>query len=426
MSVCDFNRQQLGELNRELSGARDSQISQVVAMVDGLPERGAADRLIAPLRPRLAQLRPARPLRFCRLLFTPFDPVIVPGAKWRPGSPSIPRTVLEPIAEAVRAQLGPAGAQIEAWIAGRTTTDLAIVGQAGAALWPPAARILARADAAPPQWAQTGLPDAAYGDLARAIGAVLTQATALHDLIETVTHGAPLRPEDALHILNTSSEPTPNTPSPQAPSPQAWGMKLAILLARLPQADAMLRAALASGVIGPNAVMRAVAEQAIDVVLGGLESQGGDAGPVAASELSEAGAEVTRILALLAGLDGAKSSGEQRRRVHSLRQRVVESCRARFETGLVGEFVAPLMLLRPGADPKAVTQLEDTARDLRKLELAARRLDARNGMDEQLQRAAGEIGVMRQDGALELADRVRLVEILAGPDMALALLDAGA
>ena len=203
-------------------------------------------------------------------------------------------------------------------------------------------------------------------------------------------------------------------------------MKLAILLARLPQADAMLRAALASGVIGPNAVMRAVAEQAIDVVLGGLESQGGDAGPVAASELSEAGAEVTRILALLAGLDGAKSSGEQRRRVHSLRQRVVESCRARFETGLVGEFVAPLMLLRPGADPKAVTQLEDTARDLRKLELAARRLDARNGMDEQLQRAAGEIGVMRQDGALELADRVRLVEILAGPDMALALLDAGA
>ena len=410
------DRKQLNELNRELTGARDSQIARVVAMVDALPERGAADHLIAPLRQRLAQLRPARPMRFCRLLFTPFDPVIVPGPKWRPGSPTIPRTALEPIAEAVRAQLGPAATEIEALIAGRTTADTAIIAQAGALLWPLAAGILAHAEAPPPDWEETGLPDAAHGALARAVAAVLAQSSELHNLVEQVTHGARLRPEDALRILDTRSGHTPD----------AWGMTLAILLSRLPQADAVLRAATSNGLIGPNSVMRAAADQAIDVVLGGLETQGGAAGPVAGCELSEAGAEVTRILALLQGLDSDKLGGERRRRVHELRQRVDESCRSRFEAGLAGEFVAPLMLLRPGADPAEVTRLEHIARDLRKLEAASRKLNPRNGLDAQLQRAAGEIGDMQPGGALELSDRVRLVEILAGPDAAFALLQGDA
>ena len=55
----------LGEirsLNRHLVSAQDVKILKVVAMVDALPARGDADSLIAPLRPRLAQLRPRRPL----------------------------------------------------------------------------------------------------------------------------------------------------------------------------------------------------------------------------------------------------------------------------------------------------------------------------------------------------------------------------
>jgi hypothetical protein len=412
-AIGGVDRKELSELNRELTGARNSQIARVVAMVDALPERGAADHLIAPLRPRLAQLRPSRPLRFCRLLFTPFDPIIVPGPKWRSGSPSIPRTALEPIAEAVRTELGPDAAEIEVFIAGRTTADAAIIAHAGAVLWPQAAGILANADAPPPHWTETGLPGALYGALARAIAEVLARATELETLVETVSHGVMLQPEAALRLLDTRS----------GHSSDGWGMKLALLLSRLPQADAMLRAAISNGLIGPNSVMRAAAEQAIDVVLGGLEAQGGAAGPVAGSDLSDAGAEVTRILTLLQGLDNDQLGGERRRRVHELRQRVGASCRTRFEAGLAGEFVAPLMLLRPGVDPAEVTRLEDIARDLRKLEAAARKLNARNGLEAQLLRAAGEIGVMNPDGALGLADRVRMVEILAGPDAALAMLD---
>ena len=411
-----IDRIELSALNRELTSAPDRQFARVVAMVDALPGRGAADDLIAPFRPRLAQLRPARPLRFCRLLFSPFDPVIVPGPKWRPGSPSIPRTVLEPFAESVRTELGPAADEIEAFIAGRTTDDTAIIARAGAVLWPAAARILARSETPPPRWAETGLPGALYGTVSRGIAVVLAQATDLHELVEKVAHGAKLRPEDVLRILDTRI----------VSAPEAWGMLLALLLSRLPQADAVLRAAIANGLIGPNSVMRVAAEQAIDVVLDGLEAQGGDAGPVGGGELSQASVEVTRILALLQGLDSAKLSPDRRRRAQALRQRVDESCITRFEAGLACQFVTPLTLLQPGADPAEVTRLEDIARDLRKLEAAARKLNPRNGLEAQLLRAAGQIGAMNKDSALELADRVRLVEILAGPDAAMAMFEAGA
>lgn len=407
---------ELSALRRELTGARSSQIARVVAVVDALPERGAADHLIAPLRPRLAQLRPSRPLRFCRLLFTPFDPLIVAGPKWRLGSPSVPRTALEPIAEVVRAKLGPEATEIEALIAGRTMAHSAILAHAGERLWPQAAEILALADAPPAEWSQTGFPVPLYGPLARSVAVVLTRAAELHTLVESLLHGARMPPDAALRLLGA----TPKD------SPDGWAMLLALLMARLPTADTLLRGAIAKGLIGPSSPMRGAAEQAIDMVLGGLETQGGTAGPIASSELSEAGAEVTRILALLRGLDSDQIGFERRRRVHELRQRIDMSCRSRFESGLTGEFVTPLMLLRPGADPAEVTRLEDTARDLRKLEAAARQVNARSGLDAQLQRAAGEIGTMDPTGALGLADRVRMVEILAGSDAALALLDAAA
>lgn len=412
--VRGVDRTALRNLNTELTSARDGQITRVVAMVDALPQRGDADLLIVPLRSRLTQLRLDRPLRFCRLLFTPFDPVIVAGAKWRPGSPTIPRTALEPIAEAVRGELAPLAAEIEAAIAGKTTADEAVISQAGARLWQEAAQVLARAEAPPPQWQQTGLPGSVFGALARGIAVVLGQASTLHELVENVAQGARLRPEDALRVLDIRT----------GHDPQAWGMLLALLLSRLPQADEVLRAAISSGLIGPNSVMRAAAEQAIDVVLGGLEEQGGAGGPISGRELAQAGSEVVRILALLQGLDSDQLSNDRRRRVYKLRQLVETSCRTRFETGLATEFVAPLMLLRPGADPAEVIRLETIARDLRRLEAAARKINARSGLDTQLQRAASVIGGMNLDGALGLADRVRLVEILAGPDAALALLDA--
>jgi len=127
------------EVSRDLAGARDEQILKVVAMVDAMPHRGAADQLIAPLRGRLAQLRPPRPLRFARLLFLPLDPLIVPAPRWRPDHGTIPRSAIPSLAAAVATDLGSVGRKVAAMIEGHTTQNREVVGAAGALLWRPAA-----------------------------------------------------------------------------------------------------------------------------------------------------------------------------------------------------------------------------------------------------------------------------------------------
>ena len=79
---------QLRRLHHGLSTAPDMQIAKVVAVVDALEVRGAADEMIEPLRPRLPQLRLPRPLRFSRLLFMPLDVLIVSNPAWRRDAPT--------------------------------------------------------------------------------------------------------------------------------------------------------------------------------------------------------------------------------------------------------------------------------------------------------------------------------------------------
>ena len=104
------------EVSRGLVQARDEQILRVVTMLDAMPHRGEADQVLAPLRPRLARLRPPRPLRFARLLFLPLDLLIVPAGRWRFEHLTIPRTAIPPIAAMVESALGPLGASIVAMI----------------------------------------------------------------------------------------------------------------------------------------------------------------------------------------------------------------------------------------------------------------------------------------------------------------------
>ena len=56
-----------------LAEASDSRLLEAVAFLDRLSERGAADRLLDPVRPRLATLRPPRPATLERVLVLPFE-----------------------------------------------------------------------------------------------------------------------------------------------------------------------------------------------------------------------------------------------------------------------------------------------------------------------------------------------------------------
>lgn len=121
----------VGAVTRDVAGAPDSQALRIVATVDAMTVRGPADELIAPLRRRLAILRPPRPLRFTRLLFHPLDGVIVSAAQWRPGQDAIPRTALVPLAECVRHAVGAQAKGIDGAIRGHTTSETALVATQG-------------------------------------------------------------------------------------------------------------------------------------------------------------------------------------------------------------------------------------------------------------------------------------------------------
>ena len=56
----DARGAELRQLKRELLAADDQRVRRLVALVDRISVRGEADSLIAPLRPRLAMLRPPR------------------------------------------------------------------------------------------------------------------------------------------------------------------------------------------------------------------------------------------------------------------------------------------------------------------------------------------------------------------------------
>ena len=176
------------EVSRGLVQASDERILRVVTMLDAMPHRGEADQVLAPLRPRLARLRPPRPLRFARLLFLPLDPLIVPAGRWRPEHLTLPRTAIPPIAAMVESALGPIGASVAAMIQGHTTRDHAILEEAGSLLWHAASTLLA--DPPPAAgWDRTGLALSVYAPMGRRIGALLAQAHRLRDLVNDAAQG---------------------------------------------------------------------------------------------------------------------------------------------------------------------------------------------------------------------------------------------
>ena len=144
-------------------------------------DRGEADQQIAPFRGRLAELRPRRPLTLLRLLCEPFDPLLVPGHRWRRGSPGIPRTALGPLGRVVRAGLADAAAGIDAALAGHSSDEAGADRRRSALrLWPRARPQILAAARTPKDWvAATNLraeADYTAASDACSIAAALAQA----------------------------------------------------------------------------------------------------------------------------------------------------------------------------------------------------------------------------------------------------------
>lgn len=382
--------------------ARDAQIARVVAMVDDMPDRGAADALIAPLRGRLAQLRPARPFGFTRLLFTPLDPVIIPGVRWRRGDVGVPRPALAPLGLAVQAALPELVRALEAGAGRVAPDDRAAIALLGAGLWPQAAAALERMEL-PPDWAEaSGLGAADFVELAGTIAAVLRQASSIEHLAASrATPG-----DGAIRDLLCRAEPHGGL---------ALATMVSVLLARLPVPARVL--ALASDIA--TSARPPATDRAMDHTLAGLQAALAD-GAADNGDATEAAMEAIRVALLLEGLEeAAPASPEQRRRLDQIRREADALCRKRFDR-VVANTLAQANAVGVDHDDEAVSSLESTARDLRRLESAGRRLGGSEHYDGLVQAVCTRF--RDHANGLGLADRVRVVEILAGPDQALALL----
>lgn len=406
-------------LQRDLVEAGDIKIRRVVAMVDQLAERGNADALIAPLRGRLAQLRPSRPLRMVRLLFTPLDPLVLPGAKWRRGTPGIPRSVLACLGDVVLGGLGQERALLEARLAGATSDQAATIAEAGGSLWPLAADILATAPP-PADWsAATGLQPTDYQALSRAIAALFGQVAAMHRMIAAARSGTPPSiPE--LEELMAALVPA---------GADAVAMMTCLLMARLPRTDTVASVSDDLAVRHPEPAFRTAADRAVDFMLDRIEASlrietGNkvEPSPGGGPDLARAAAEIGQTVTMLDDLDDRAAQRPTRRaRIEQLKRRLDGNCRTQFAGSLEARLLQPATGLAC-ASAVEITALEAAARDLRQFEGQARRLGGGDQYDRSLAQAARSLHPAGPEPPMVLVDRARLVEILQGPDAAFLLL----
>jgi hypothetical protein len=413
-------------VRRDLAGASDQHVLEVLHMVDQLADRSRADGLLAPLRGRLRELRPARPLRFARLLMTPLEPVLVDPRVWRPGAPQLPRNAIPAIVALTQSALPFIAAEVDrisaqshtprshtpgshtpasqasgSHIMGASGTDLpsGMPCAAGRILWADAAAVL-RSSPVPPEWSATGLPNTAFRDLARGCGTALAAAWELQ-----------LAADPAIPAVELNETLADLLAAAEADGPVGWGMRLTMMLQRFPHATAPLQAAAGKRA---NRDMRQAAETAMEAAWAWIET---------ASErldddnLPAVTIQLKRQVTLLGAL---ASDMTHRRRATALQTNLRGASMARFDAALETLLLSPLRLMSPaeaGTDDFS-SHLEESARALRRLDVECRRLGSGATLDARMNDAAALI-TRRAD--MPAMDRARLVEILLGAQAALRL-----
>lgn len=396
-------------LGADLAQADDVKVLRVAAMLDELAGGQVAQALMDPLRPRLAALRPSRPLRFARLLFTPFDMLIVPARAWRPGDPTLSRAAMPVIAATVRAALPDLSQGIDAEIAGRRTDATQLIAETGSRLWPAAAEVLASVPP-PRDWDATGLPIAVWPAIAQSSAIVLERAPALHGLIRDARPGAVEPDENAIRAVLRG---VPETP------PEGSAMVMRLVLEQIPRTAPILRRMITmSRDLTEKRVLQQALDRGMDEMLDHLQAETGVIRDLGQASIASAGEEVRRLADLLDDLENDPSGPRRKGRLQTIRDTLDTACQARFATGVEQGIVSPLA--RPGARVAGATQvaMERRARELKTFESAARLMGGSRKYTAMLGQAARAVESAGDSGALSTGRVVRLVEILLGSDAA--------
>jgi hypothetical protein len=421
-------------LDRDMSNTSDEQLLRVVGLIDTLDRRGPVDRLLDPVRDRLAMLRPPRPVSLGRVLVLPFEDLLVAEHEVWPGRRCFSRAHVAGLIEHVTARLpGATLAELRRRAEGHSMISAEAVREIGAALWPAAAALLAEetsGEKVPPLDGALAAPEAA-----RQVAGIAPLLALAPTLVPTVWQ-LPPRPMAALarpaldrllEMLRAASRL----------GQEALFSLLELLLARaasplvvlepLRGADIGLPARERDSVLG-ELVRRRIADMRETAArLGAPTAQGGG---------RPSTAPLLRLVADLDALDGKwpvsivdkGSLAEVRKTVSAYVDTGIETA---VKQGILTRFG---VLGRPGeADDDSVERLEETARHTRRLGIAGARLGLAATPESLLSpfiepfreavHARGEATPAAAAHAAPpgLLDQMRIVEILFGADVAMEL-----
>lgn len=176
----------IGGLAANLSGTSDENVLRIIAMIDRLPDRTKLDDLLTDIRPRLARLRPPRPVTMTRLLFLPLSGALVNRAAWRQDPATIPRAALKPIFALLRDL--PGGHLTEADEATRNAvfSDLAVVEHYGRLIWEAAARLCEKITPGS-RWTDAGFTPEDFRTMTRLAAGVWRHAGSLWEVLRQGT-----------------------------------------------------------------------------------------------------------------------------------------------------------------------------------------------------------------------------------------------
>ena len=392
------------ELARAVRQARDGQLLRLVALLDGLRARGAAEALLEGLRPRLAALRPERPLSLTRILCIPIEAALrAPGA-WKGEAGTVPRSAIAPLAVQLERTQPRLVQEVAAAAQGHVLPRaLGLCGRLGERLWPAAAESLQPAP--PPGWEATGLPDAAYAAIAPTCRVLWTHAADLWALRMLGDEGPPEAAiRQVFRVLAGAG-------------PEAVRLGIEALLPHVARPGRLVVTVSAID----NALTRA-ADAALD---GYLEALARRAPRPDAPLPPEA---LRREAALIEEIERIALQGrpQRARTLAALRDARARDCRDRLERDIAACLLAPLEALRaaPAGIEQRLAALEAEAERLRMLAEAERRFAGRKAGTARHAPALARLAAMaraapNEGPGVQRADLLRLIEIMAGPEAAL-------
>jgi hypothetical protein len=419
----------LEALAQALRAADDHRLIAVMALIDASPLRAAIDELLGGVRARLWQLRPPRRLSLRRVLTLPLEALLADPPACAQGGVRMPRRMLPALFAVIEPALPPQlRADAEAQCLRLTTADIAEVHRLGRRLWPAAGRAVREALLDPRATNRAlvaqGLEAEAFNAHAETIAALLTCGEKLAEALlpadgEARDPGAAAAPHRAMLLRAAEA---------------GWVEFRAVaasFLLRAPAPDTVVRLiAQARLSLRRPALLEVVEEVAASLAqeLAGMPDLADAPPPLPSDARPDRRSEIALRLAMI--LDEMAGQG---RRLEALAADTGRALVRQFKSTLDQAVLAPLEALHPAgrAPAEAIAAIEAAARAARRMEVAGRAMGRSASFATTLAGARARLmALARQSpampdaaGAVALPDLVRLMEILAGPDAALAMIE---